>query len=109
MAKKSAVKKTSSKKIQAKEPAKKQRSKQKATKKTGNRSVAKKSSATQKIQDTATPKAIKTLLSKGKKQGYLTYDEINELLPEDMLYPEQIDETLMLFYANNTIFFKSFS
>ncbi|MBW2411507.1 MAG: RNA polymerase sigma factor RpoD [Deltaproteobacteria bacterium] len=49
----------------------------------------------------STPKAIKSLLAKGKKQGYLTYDEINELLPEDMLFPEQIDETLMLFYANN--------
>ena len=101
MAKKSAVKKTSSKKIQAKEPAKKQRSQRKATKKTSKRSVAKKSTAIPKSQAAAIPKAIKTLLSKGKKQGYLTYDEINELLPEDMLYPEQIDETLMLFYANN--------
>ena len=101
MAKKSAVKKTSSKKIQAKEPAKKQRSQRKATKKTSKRSVAKKSPAIPKSQASAIPKAIKTLLSKGKKQGYLTYDEINELLPEDMLYPEQIDETLMLFYANN--------
>ena len=40
-------------------------------------------------------------MAKGKKQGYLTYDEINEMLPEDMLSVEQIDETLMLFYANN--------
>jgi len=45
-------------------------------------------------------KAIQELLVKGKKQGYLTYDEINELLPEDMLSPEQIDETLMLFDDN---------
>jgi RNA polymerase primary sigma factor len=45
-------------------------------------------------------KAIQELLSKGKKQGFLTYDEINELLPEDMLSPEQIDETLMLFDDN---------
>jgi RNA polymerase primary sigma factor len=45
-------------------------------------------------------KAIQELLSKGKKQGYLTYDEINELLPEDMLSPDQIDETLMLFDDN---------
>ena len=44
--------------------------------------------------------AIAELLSKGKKQGYLTYDEINELLPEDMLSPDQIDETLMLFDDN---------
>jgi RNA polymerase primary sigma factor len=45
-------------------------------------------------------KAIQELLAKGKKQGYLTYDEINELLPEDMLSPDQIDETLMLFDDN---------
>ncbi len=45
-------------------------------------------------------KAIQDLLSKGKKQGFLTYDEINDLLPEDMLSPEQIDETLMLFDDN---------
>jgi RNA polymerase primary sigma factor len=45
-------------------------------------------------------RAIQELLVKGKKQGYLTYDEINELLPEDMLSPEQIDETLMLFDDN---------
>jgi RNA polymerase primary sigma factor len=45
-------------------------------------------------------KAIQELLAKGKKQGYLTYDEINELLPDDMLSPEQIDETLMLFDDN---------
>jgi len=45
-------------------------------------------------------KAIAELLLKGKKQGYLTYDEINELLPEDMLSPDQIDETLMLFDDN---------
>ncbi len=45
-------------------------------------------------------RAIQELLAKGKKQGYLTYDEINEILPEDMLSPEQIDETLMLFDDN---------
>ncbi|MCK7509222.1 MAG: hypothetical protein MZV70_37740 [Desulfobacterales bacterium] len=45
-------------------------------------------------------KAIQELLAKGKKQGFLTYDEINEMLPEDMLSPDQIDETLMLFDDN---------
>ena len=101
MARKSAVKKDSSKNIQAKEPAKKQPAKKKPTKRSSQRAVAKKRPVAQKNNDKATSKAIRTLLSKGKKQGYLTYDEINELLPEDMLYPEQIDETLMLFYANN--------
>jgi RNA polymerase primary sigma factor len=45
-------------------------------------------------------KAIQDLLAKGKKQGFLTYDEINEMLPEDMLSAEQIDDTLMLFDDN---------
>lgn len=39
------------------------------------------------------------LMAQGKKKGFLTYDEINAVLPEDMLSPEQIDETLMLFDA----------
>ncbi len=48
----------------------------------------------------AAKKAIKRLLAKGKKQGYLSYDEINELLPAEMLSPEQIDETLIMFDEN---------
>lgn len=42
-------------------------------------------------------KSLKQLISKGKKQGSLTYDEINEALPEDMLSSDQLDETLMMF------------
>jgi RNA polymerase primary sigma factor len=49
---------------------------------------------------TKSKKAIKRLLAKGKKQGYLSYDEINELLPAEMLSPEQIDETLIMFDEN---------
>jgi RNA polymerase primary sigma factor len=48
-----------------------------------------------------TQQAVKNLLSKGKKQGYLTYDEINELLPDDLLTGEQLDETLLLFDDND--------
>ena len=40
---------------------------------------------------------IGKLMAQGKKQGFLTYDEVNAVLPEDMLSPDQIDETLMLF------------
>jgi len=101
MAKKSAVKKESSKKTLTKVSNKKDAGKKKTAKRSTKKEVAKKSAAVKKNDAKATPKAIKTLLTKGKKQGYLTYDEINELLPEDMLYPDQIDETLMLFYANN--------
>jgi len=41
--------------------------------------------------------ALRELISKGKQQGYLTYDEINETLPDDLLTSEQMDETLMIF------------
>jgi RNA polymerase primary sigma factor len=101
MAIKSTEKKESSQKILSKESTKKDAVKKKTAKKSTKKQIVKKSAETQKNKNKATPKAIKILLTKGKKQGYLTYDEINELLPEDMLYPEQIDETLMLFYANN--------
>ena len=59
-----------------------------------------KAKATAPKNKTAALKAIKQLLAKGKKQGYLTYDEINELIPEEMLSPEQIDETLIMFDEN---------
>jgi len=42
-------------------------------------------------------KALNDLIAKGKKQGCLTYDEINDALPEEMLRPDQLDETLMIF------------
>ena len=42
-------------------------------------------------------KALTQLITKGKKQGHLTYEEINTALPEEMLSSDQIDETLMLF------------
>jgi len=40
--------------------------------------------------------ALKDLISKGKEQGYLTYDEINTVLPEEALSPDQIDEALIM-------------
>ena len=36
-------------------------------------------------------KALNSLITIGKEQGYLTYSEINDLLPEDLLTPEQIE------------------
>ena len=101
MVKKSAVKKESSKKAQTKAPIKKEAGKKKTVKKPAKKVVAVKSAKKEKSADKRTPEAVKSLLSKGKKQGYLTYDEINEVLPDDLLSPEQIDETLMLFDANN--------
>ncbi len=35
---------------------------------------------------------IKELIAKGKEQGYLTYSEINDHLPNDIVDPEQIED-----------------
>jgi RNA polymerase primary sigma factor len=45
----------------------------------------------------AASKAIKKLEVQGQKQGWLTYDEINDALPEELLSAEHVDDTLMLF------------
>ena len=42
-------------------------------------------------------KLLKALIEKGKEQGSLTYDEINEVLPNEMMSSEMIDDTLMMF------------
>ena len=35
---------------------------------------------------------LKLLIAKGKEQGYLTYAEINDHLPGDIVDPEQIED-----------------
>ena len=44
-----------------------------------------------------TRETIRALIAKGKKQGSLTYDEINDFLPDEMFTEEQLDRTLILF------------
>ncbi len=63
--------------------------------------MAKQSGTKRKITKKITKKALKDLISKGKKQGYLTYDEINKALPDAMLSLDQIDDTLILFDDND--------
>ena len=43
------------------------------------------------------PKHMKELITKGKKQGYLTYDDVNEALPDDVISPDQLDEVMGMF------------
>ena len=40
---------------------------------------------------------VKQLISLGKEKGYLTYDELNNALPADMVSSEQIDNLMMMF------------
>ena len=39
--------------------------------------------------------SMKALVEKGKKQGFLTYEEMNEELPDDNLSPDHLDNLLM--------------
>ena len=35
---------------------------------------------------------LKDLIARGKEQGYLTYSEVNDHMPNDIVDPEQIDD-----------------
>jgi len=59
--------------------------------------MAKKSTSKRKTSKKINKKVLAELIKKGRKQGYLTYDELNNMLPDEMLSAEQIDETLMMF------------
>ena len=37
---------------------------------------------------------VQLLVAKGAEQGYLTHSEINDLLPDDVVEPEQLEEVL---------------
>jgi tetratricopeptide (TPR) repeat protein len=41
------------------------------------------------------------LLSLGEKKGFLTYDEVNDLLPEDIVLSDQIDDIIWLMTMKN--------
>ncbi|MBI2468172.1 MAG: RNA polymerase sigma factor RpoD, partial [Candidatus Rokubacteria bacterium] len=39
------------------------------------------------------------LISMGKQKGYVTYDEVNDALPADIVSMEQLDDIMMMFGA----------
>ena len=60
----------------------------------------------QKRQETLLSKEIqsdevKKLISLGEEKGFLTYDDVNEMLPSDIVSSDQIDEIIMLFGEKN--------
>jgi len=99
MPKKSSV---TEKKIKKKAtPAKKVKAKPSRAVKTVKKKASKKVDSKAKKNSEINKKALKKLMADGKKQGHLTYEQINEVLPDDMLSPEQIDDTLMMFTDMN--------
>ncbi len=51
--------------------------------------------------------AIGQILSLGKEKGYLLYDEINNLLPEGVTSPEEIDDFFLLLYQEGIMVFST--
>src|SRR6478609_5735924 len=39
---------------------------------------------------------LKDLIAKGKEQGFLTYAEVNDHLPEDISDPEQVEDIIQM-------------
>jgi RNA polymerase primary sigma factor len=37
---------------------------------------------------------VKSLIDKGKERGFVTYDELNKVLPDDMVSPDKLDAVL---------------
>ena len=44
---------------------------------------------------------FKKLISLGEEKGFLTYDDVNDLLPSDVVSSEQIDDIIILFGEKN--------
>ena len=40
-------------------------------------------------------KELRALIARGKSQGYLTYDEVNDYLPNDAVNPDKLDNLLI--------------
>ena len=44
---------------------------------------------------------FKKLITLGEEKGFLTYDDVNDLLPSDVISSDQIDDIIMLFGEKN--------
>src|SRR3989339_2164117 len=44
---------------------------------------------------------FKKLITLGEEKGFLTYDDVNDLLPTDIVSSDQIDDIIMLFGEKN--------
>ncbi len=45
----------------------------------------------------STAEQLRRLIDMGKEKGYLTHDEVNNILPPDVINPEQIDDIMIMF------------
>src|SRR5206468_2758232 len=48
------------------------------------------------LMDLKLDEGLKAIIEQGKEKGFLTYSQVNELLPDDAVNPEKLDQLLML-------------
>ena len=54
-------------------------------------------SSDQELSQTETRQSrLKELIAKGKEQGYLTYAEVNDHLPEEIADPDQVEDIIRM-------------
>jgi RNA polymerase primary sigma factor len=51
------------------------------------------------MAEEAKPEGLDKLIAKGKQKGFLTYDEVNDALPSDLVALDQLDDIMMMFGA----------
>jgi hypothetical protein len=53
------------------------------------------------INEQVTSEKLKKLIRLGEEKGFLTYDEVNDLLPSDVISSDQIDDIIKVFGEKN--------
>ena len=89
-AKKATAKKAPAKKAAAKTAAKKAPAKKEAAK-VEDKTAAKPAKGKSRLDSPEIQDVIRELIKLAKEQGYLTHDDVNELLPKDMVEPADIE------------------
>src|SRR5262245_41893109 len=70
----------------------------------GNRPIAKTQSTSGsagQAGEKKNMKEVKKLIDLGKEKGYLTYDDVNDMLPAEVVSPDQIDEVMWILDARD--------
>ncbi len=78
----------------AKKPAKAETPKKATAKESKTKKTAKKAVPAENLKNSVSPDVMKKLATLGKKQGFVTYDDLNAVLPAEEFSPEVIDNTI---------------
>ena len=61
-----------------------------------DQNLAQEGAQDEQSQENQQVSGLKLLIIKGKEQGYLTYTEVNDHLPDSIVDPEQIEEIVTM-------------